>query len=70
MTTRQEIRLGLKATECEPLRGEARSACLLPFVGDAPALLFRVARVDFRFAAEIRESWDAPPRQRAFPPND
>ncbi len=69
-TTRQEIGLGIKATECEPLQGEARSACLHPFVGDAPALLFRVARVDFRFAAEIREPWDAPPWPGGFPPND
>ena len=50
--TRQEIRLGIPIDQCEPLEGEVRSRAASALGADGPPVVFRVARVRFRFASE------------------
>jgi hypothetical protein len=49
---RQEIRLGIPLTACQPLQGEVRSRAAQRYVGDAQAVCFRVPKVTFRFDGE------------------
>jgi hypothetical protein len=56
-TVREEIALGIPLDACEPLAGVVRSRTAQAIVGDAPAVCFRVARVDFRLAGEVRDAW-------------
>jgi hypothetical protein len=50
--TRQEIQLGIPVEVCEPLDGEVCSPSVLPYVGSAAPLCFRVPTVAFRFDRE------------------
>ncbi len=56
-TTRQEIQLGLGPADCEALEGRFESRMLGPIVGDARPLMFRVARVGFRFTGQSHDAW-------------
>jgi hypothetical protein len=56
-TTRQEIHLGLGPGDGEPLAGRFESRLLRPIVGDVRPLLFRVARVVFRFDGQEHDAW-------------
>jgi hypothetical protein len=50
--TRQEIRLDIPLTVCEPLLGAVHSRAAAAIVGDAQAVSFRVPKVAFRFDRE------------------
>lgn len=54
--TRQEIQLGIAASDCVPLAGPVGSRYARDLVGDAEPVSFLVPRVDFRFLGETRLS--------------
>jgi hypothetical protein len=56
-TTRSEIVLSIALDACEPLEGTVRSRTAEAIVGNARALCFRVARVNFVLRGEVRDAW-------------
>lgn len=50
--SRQEIDLGIRVDQCEPLEGTVVSRAAQAIVGDATPICFRVAAVRFRFRVE------------------
>jgi len=55
--TRQEIRLDIPLTDCNPLSGEVHSRLAEEIGGGSAALCFHVARVAFRFDRQEFDAW-------------